>query len=287
MLPLHFEMFGLHLAIWDVLLIAGLIAGYFVLRAAFGAAAQLQRSVPRWLWLRYLVTAYVAVIAAQLFAYAFDSGTTLQAPARWSAAYYYLSPTAGPKTLYGAILALPLAVFLISTVPRDISFARALACWTPAMFVVLAIARVGCFLQGCCYGVRSDLLGIRFAEGSIVHSAQVAGGLIRPGAAALPVVPTQALEAVALAGLALWSFRAVRAGKRRIFVHAVAAYSFFRFAVEFLRADPARNQLGPLSTSQWIALVVVAASTAALVVLEYRLSVGASPSVPKAGRTPR
>ena len=39
----------------------------------------------------------------------------------------------------------------------------------------------------------------------------------------------------------------------------IAAYSIFRFAIEFVRADVERNHYALLSTSQWIALALLAA----------------------------
>jgi phosphatidylglycerol:prolipoprotein diacylglycerol transferase len=121
------------------------------------------------------------------------------------------------------------------------------------MFAVLGVARVGCFLGGCCWGVRSDRLGIVFPHYGSLYQRQLADGLIAPGSPTLPVVPAQALEAALLLGLCAWSLRALRGGQRGIFPHAVALYSAARFVLESVRDDPDRNFLGPLSTSQWIA----------------------------------
>ena len=66
MLPIHLDAFGAPVSIWDLSLGAGILAGYAVLRLAFFAAAP-GNALPRFLSLRYLVTAYVAVIAAQQF----------------------------------------------------------------------------------------------------------------------------------------------------------------------------------------------------------------------------
>jgi phosphatidylglycerol---prolipoprotein diacylglyceryl transferase len=139
------------------------------------------------------------------------------------------------------------------------------------MFTVLSVARVGCFLQGCCYGIRSQPFGLRFARNSVVHGVQVAAGPVDAGAMPLPVVPTQALSAIALGLIAAWSFREVTRLARQppapavgaaLFLRAAAAYSAFRFVIEFVRDDPVRNQLGVLSTSQWVALLVVGAFAA-------------------------
>jgi phosphatidylglycerol:prolipoprotein diacylglycerol transferase len=155
------------------------------------------------------------------------------------------------------VLSLPLGVILAAMPWRPGAYAAALDAWTPPMFAVLAVSRVGCFLQGCCYGVRSPMLGISFPPGGLAHERQLATGLVAPGSLPLPVVPTQLIEAAALFGLSVAAFAQLRRGRTGIFLPFVAAYSAFRFLAEFLRDDPERNALAGLSTSQWTALVLL------------------------------
>jgi phosphatidylglycerol:prolipoprotein diacylglycerol transferase len=177
---------------------------------------------------------------------------------------YYFDPLFGPKTLYGAIVFLPITLVAVVFPWRDLGYVEALDAWTPPMFVVLGIARVGCFLQGCCYGVRSGLFGITFPTGSPVYYQQLNAKLVTDGEAALPVVPAQAICAALLFALAIWTFRGLRRGETHLFPVAVATYSLFRFLLEFVRDDPDRNFLGALSTSQWIALLMMAAAAGAM-----------------------
>lgn len=262
MWPFHIDIFGLHLAVWDVAFLAAVIVGYAVLRLALASPglSDLRTGVPTVrLLAAYVVTVYVASLGAQLFSYAFDYGTTLLPPPGMSAWRYYLHPVAGPKTLYGCILALPIAIMLVRLPPVSlpVSLQGGLDLWTPPMLSVLATVRMGCFLQGCCYGVTSSRFGLRFPEGSIVYAAQVNDGTIEPGQIMVAVVPAQLFEAVFLVALVAWSYRALRRGRERVFVVSVGAYSVFRFLIEFVRADPARNHLGPFSTSQWMAVLIV------------------------------
>lgn len=201
MFPYHVEFAGAHIEIWDLVFLVGSVIGYLVLRASFRAVPS--PTLPRLLSLRYLVTLYVAVLGAQLFSYTFDLGTTFLPPPTYSWARYYLNPLAGPKTLYGAILILPLAVSLVSVVWRDLRFTQALDHWTPALFAVLTVARIGCFLQGCCYGMRSEQFGIRLATGSVLYYAELGQGLIAAGQRPLATIPTQLIEAAATAAIGL------------------------------------------------------------------------------------
>lgn len=240
--------------------LVAIVVGYPVL--VWALRVRCSGRLPGWVPLRWLVTVYIAALGAQLFAYMFDLNTSAVPPPTMTWIRYYFDPLAGPKTLYGAVLFLPLAMLAVTGRRLGLSYMEGLDAWTPAMCVVLAVSRVGCALQGCCYGVRSNLFGVVFPPQSPVYYEQLGAGLIRPGDATLPVVPTQMLSAAVLFGLALWSALMLRRGARNLFPVVVTLYSLWRFAIEFARADPDRNAFGPLSTSQWIALAVLAGAAA-------------------------
>jgi phosphatidylglycerol:prolipoprotein diacylglycerol transferase len=249
MWPHGLSLLGVPLSAWNAAFLVGVLIGYGVLHNALAGCA------PSRLFVRWLVSVYVGIVGAKLFAYAFDLNTSALPPPSIGWAEYYLDPLSGPKTLYGAILALPLAVALVSG-PR-LGLGAGLDAWTPALFAMLALVRIGCFLEGCCYGVPSDWLGLTFPEGSPVYWQQVQAGLIAAGSAARPVIPIQLIEAACVAVLSVWSLRRLRQGRVNVFPDAVALYSAARFVLEFARWDPERNFLGPLSTSQWIAAAVL------------------------------
>jgi phosphatidylglycerol:prolipoprotein diacylglycerol transferase len=193
-------------------------------------------------------------VGAKTFAYAFDRDTQLMPPSASEWVAYYLDPRAGPKTLYGALLSIPLGVALSSPSATWTTFRARVDAWTAPTMLVLAFARLGCLLQGCCYGHVSDAWGWEFPAGSVVQLDQAKAGLIARHAAALPVVPTQVLEAAVCFVIAFIAWKRHRQGStRHLFVSAVLSYSVARFALEWVRADPDRNQIGALSPSQWIA----------------------------------
>jgi prolipoprotein diacylglyceryltransferase len=101
--------------------------------------------------------------------------------------------------------------------------------------------------------------------------------LIARSDAPLAVVPVQAIEAAGLFAIAAWAAARLQSGRIAVFAPALVAYSVLRFALEWLRDDPERNFLGPLSTSQWIAAAVVAG-----VLIGTRLTALAAP--PRADR---
>ena len=122
----------------------------------------------------------------------------------------------------------------------------------PALPLAHAFGRLGCFMNGCCYGRVTDAwYGVLFPPGSPPHIEQ----------GPFPVIPTQLMESglnlLIFVILILLAYRVktrpgVRAGLYMM-LYAVA-----RYCVEGLRADE-RMQIGIFSISQFISLGVFTA----------------------------
>ena len=129
----------------------------------------------------------------------------------------------------------------------------------PALAIGVALGRIGCFLNGCCYGGVSDLpWAVRFPSGSLPWARQVMEGLIPPSAAhSLPVHPAQlyaALDGFLILGLLTWYFpRRRRDGE--VMALLMLAYPVARFLEESLRADEGPFCAG-MTISQTISVVV-------------------------------
>ena len=133
----------------------------------------------------------------------------------------------------------------------------------------LALTRLGCFLNGCCYGKLSNApWAVRFPVGSPSWEAQRDAHLIADRAAALPVHPTQ----VYLALLNLATFVAltliIKPRKKfdgQVFAWLLILKGVFRSFVEVWRDDDRGVFWGFLSTSQLISLPLVALGIVLLV----------------------
>jgi phosphatidylglycerol---prolipoprotein diacylglyceryl transferase len=248
--PHGIHIFGVTVGIWNLAFLIGVLAGYPIFLHAF------RREPAGALLARYAVVVYLSALAAKYFAYAFDVHGTFRAPPGTSLLSWLFNPVTGPKTLYGVIVLMPISLGL-AFVGSGLPLRRILNLATPAMLVVLAIARIGCFLQGCCFGTQSSRFGLSFPPGSPAQGEQVTAGLVAIDAMSIPVVPTQLVEALSLALLAIWCSWRQRGGSTGNFIVAVCFYSLFRFVVEFFRADLDRGIYGPLATSQWIALATL------------------------------
>ena len=113
----------------------------------------------------------------------------------------------------------------------------------PALALVAALGRVGCFCAGCCYGVECvSPVSVVFPAASLAAP---------PGVPRLPVQLCSASVLHAPVRGQLW----FPGGPRRARFAAefyLACYCPARFLLEFFRGDEARGALWGLSTSQWL-----------------------------------
>lgn len=161
----------------------------------------------------------------------------------------------GGLTYYGSAIGVFLTAFLYC---RRFGYpvGETLDIYVPFLALAHALGRIGCFLNGCCYGlVTQASVGVVFPH-------------IEDG---LPRHPTQLYEA----GLeflnflilnALWK-RGIRGG--RVTLAWFSIYAFERFALEFWRGDTVtESYLFGLSLAQSVALVFGVLSAAAAARLE-------------------
>jgi phosphatidylglycerol:prolipoprotein diacylglycerol transferase len=166
--------------------------------------------------------------------------------------------------LYGGLILATIAGLVTAWVLR-VDLWRMADASAPAIGVGIALARLGCFLNGCCFGrVTTGPLGIVFPGGSLPWLGQLSDGRITLLDATLPVYPTQLFElAGALAGsaLAVWVLtRGARDGTA--FLAFAAWFSAVRWADWYLRV-PASSFAGP----SWMYPALYAALIAVCVTL--------------------
>lgn len=158
----------------------------------------------------------------------------------------------------------------------------------------MAFGRLGCFLNGCCFGRRCAVdhpLGVVFPESSPVALHQVERGWIEAGQAPLPVHPTQLYQAghdfLLFAGFWLL-YRYAPPPRGAGMPLALLFYAVGRFAIEGLRADNPPTATG-LTISQNVSVLLFVVGGALLTGLLLRRPLagggGAAPAVtsPEAG----
>ncbi|MGE3314582.1 MAG: prolipoprotein diacylglyceryl transferase family protein [Planctomycetaceae bacterium] len=132
----------------------------------------------------------------------------------------------------------------------------------PSVFIGVAFGRIGCFLNGCCYGDRCELpWAISFPLGSVPDTALVSRGFIGPEQPfSLFLHPTQlysSLDAFILAALTHAYFR-YRPRNGAVLALGLLTYPVTRFAIELLRGDELGQFHTPLTTAQFVSIALFA-----------------------------
>ncbi|NQU16768.1 MAG: prolipoprotein diacylglyceryl transferase [Candidatus Saganbacteria bacterium] len=142
----------------------------------------------------------------------------------------------GGLVFYGGLIFSVIALVLFG-IKNKLSIFRILDIAAPSAAIGYAIGRIGCFLNGCCYGVASELpWAVKFPN------------LIQPRH------PTQLYASFAgvLIFIVLLFLFKYRRFEGQIFCFGLMLYSIYRFLNEFLRINP-RYILG-LSEAQIISI---------------------------------
>lgn len=153
----------------------------------------------------------------------------------------------GGLTMYGGVLAAMLAAWLYAR-RRQLAFLRMADVIAPSLGLGLMLTRVGCFLNGCCYGRQTDM------PWGLVFPADSSGGTFF---ADTPLHPTQlysSLEGlVLLVSLLLYDRRPRRDGQ--VFALYLVLAGLGRFGIDFFRYYEANVYVaGPLTVNQVISI---------------------------------
>ncbi|MEI6533609.1 MAG: prolipoprotein diacylglyceryl transferase [Candidatus Roizmanbacteria bacterium] len=111
--------------------------------------------------------------------------------------------------------------------------------FAPAIALGLAIGRIGCFLQGCCYGIATSLpWGVNFGDGILRH-------------------PTQLYESLfaLLMFFYLLYCKKHKPAPGQLFRMFITNYFIFRFLIEYIRVEP-KIYMG-LSIYQIFSIIVI------------------------------
>jgi phosphatidylglycerol---prolipoprotein diacylglyceryl transferase len=179
----------------------------------------------------------------------------------------------GGLVYYGSVIGAAVAYFIYVRWKRlpGWKIADILA---PSIALGNAFGRIGCLLNGCCYGSVCQLpWAIRFPNQSAAWQQQFQQGLVGRGDPSLPVHPTEAYDAllnlVLYFGLA-WLFRRKKFDGQ-VFATYLLGYGLLRFTVEYFRGDyPADHIHNGLTSAQLISLPIFIAGLALIAFLHRR-----------------
>jgi phosphatidylglycerol:prolipoprotein diacylglycerol transferase len=169
----------------------------------------------------------------------------------------------GGLAQYGGIAA-GVVTGLIFFARRGVSPWRGADIMAPSVALGVSIGRIGCFLNGCCFGKPCDLpWAVTFPAGSIAAHEF-------PGVALHPTQIYESLAALAICGILLVAEKRKPFDGFLLWV-MLLLLAVSRFAVDPLRCyEPTSMVGGALTTNQIIGIALAGTATAALVILAVR-----------------
>ena len=140
----------------------------------------------------------------------------------------------GGFVFYGGLIGLLIGVYISSKLLK-FNTIDMLNCISIPILVAQALGRIGCTINGCCYGISCS--GIFY--------------IINQGNRVFPVQILESIICVTFAILLVFIQY-----ENRFFYYCIM-YGTARYLIEILRGDQIRGHLGVLSTSQWISIIFV------------------------------
>lgn len=148
-------------------------------------------------------------------------------------------------TIYGAVLGAALGIWIYSLFNKRFSFGYMADMLAPGIILAQAIGRVGCTINGCCYGISCDL------PWAIQYGSQHLGGIVGP------VHPTQVYEIIynlVVFGILLF-FRGKFRPDGSLFLIYLTFYAIWRLGIDFIRDGT--DFLFGLHEAQVISIIVL------------------------------
>ena len=183
--------------------------------------------------------------------------------AEWQAVFDYrpLDRETGLTMLGGLLFGVPAIFVARRLVHLEESTLDAYAFVLP---VGMCIQRIGCFLNGCCFGSTTSGWGIQYGPGTSPFQHHFSDGFLSSSAVhSLSIHPVQLYESLGclLAALFLYSSRKKLRSNGSLFYLSGLTYYAVRFVTEFFRdpsahALPVPSALG-LNAIQWSMLVLI------------------------------
>lgn len=172
----------------------------------------------------------------------------------------------GGLAFLGGFLLVLLVIVLFAKL-RKVNLLELLDVLAPGAALGYSIARIGCFLNGCCFGVPADVpWAVEFPFGALAYS-YFPHERIHP----TQVYAMLSMFIVFLVIVHLWKHRKYDG---QVFFWWLILYSTYRFIVEFFRYCPSTLYWLGLKPGQIIALGMFAAGLAGLCLMHKRLKPG-------------
>lgn len=237
MYPVLFKLGPFTVPSYGVMLATAFVVGLYLARREARRKGLGEESIVN--FFPYILIA--GLIGARLYYIAFyDLGGYLTHPAE------IFSIWKGGLAFHGGVIG-GLLITVWFTKKRNISFWKFGDTLTPSLIFGETLGRIGCFLNGCCYGVPTQLpWGVTFPEGS----------------GSQPLHPTQLYQAFLNFSifLFLWNWRKKARFDGSLFLLYLILYSAGRFLIETLRGDSLYVWGTSLKAAQVMGILIIVVS---------------------------
>ena len=234
-------------------LIGGLIAAFSFVKVAVRRGQRDYQAIVFLLWI------VVGVLVGGHFLYGLVNIRFLPLWLKYEGFFQAILNLFGGSVFYGGLIG-GLVAGLISIKVMKVDFLTYSACISPIIPLFHSVARIGCFMGGCCFGVESEF-------GFTAHNNPYV-----PYVNEISRFPVQLLESGLNLILALVLFYLLKKSdqseklKRALLRIYLISYACIRFFTEFFRGDVYRGHVGALSTSQFISVLILIACTASFII---------------------
>ena len=224
---------------------------------------------PKSAWLLIFLTGVIFfIIGDKVFTYSSEGWTEV------FTRFHF--PETHKKTVLGGIIGLFTGLILAKTWLR---FNRpVLDSLAVAMPLAMAISRIGCLMEGCCFGTPTNLpWGVHYDAASWAYHVHLSQGLVQlHDKASLAVHPAQLYQVIGclIIAIIVWRTRKQWKSGGSMFLFSVLCYAVLRFFVEFVRAPEtdffAGQFFGGFKIVQWLTAMAFVSGFFVLILLEKK-----------------
>lgn len=160
--------------------------------------------------------------------------------------------------IFGAVIFTPLFLSIASVILKE-DWRCVLDMLAPGIYLILACAKFGCFIYGCCYGLECDY-GIKYLNNDV------------------PVFPIQIVEVFLMSLIILlcfyYAFKSRHYKKGTVYPVTTIIYCIIRFFVEFFRYyefDEQRHIILNMTLWQFCCVLMIIVSIIWIVILNSKI----------------
>ncbi|MES2791621.1 MAG: prolipoprotein diacylglyceryl transferase [Planctomycetota bacterium] len=253
---------------------AAMVCGFLAAAWLAGERAKREGLDPAIMWDIGMTVLFSGVIGARLFyiiknpANFFGGGRTLV-----QTLIEIVNLSNGGLVLYGGVL-LGIAAFIWHSRRLGLSALKLADILIPAIFVGEMFGRIGCFLNGCCFGDPTTLpWAVQFPAGSVPFMMEVQAGVIKENAmCSLPLHPAQIYSSINALILAIitWNYYPRRSRDGSVLLLGWVLYPITRFCLEIVRGDTPGEFGTSLTIAQWVSFAMLFGAAGFAVFLSTR-----------------